>query len=160
MAETRPSRQVSRETVTKSSDCGFGLRIEKKSLSSRFSFWFPVSRFRYRVILVVAMALMIAVFLDWTRSPRDQFSVVLYQKVVLVGYRTVLKPFSDRFIRCRFEPSCSAYSEEAMLTYGFPEGLKLTVERLFRCMPWVPAGTKDPVPPFRGNPKDQAPNPK
>ena len=33
-----------------------------------------------------------------------------------------------------------------MLAYGFPRGLWLTLARLFRCMPWVPAGTQDPVP--------------
>ena len=113
-----------------------------------------------RFVLVCAILLLGGVALDWTRPPREQLSVALYNKVVLGGYRTFLKPVSDRFIRCRFEPTCSAYSEEAMLTYGFPKGFKLTVGRLFRCMPWIPEGTKDPVPPFRGNPKDQAPNPK
>ncbi len=34
-----------------------------------------------------------------------------------------------------------------MLAHGFPKGLWLTTVRLFRCMPWVPAGTRDPVPP-------------
>jgi uncharacterized protein YjbJ (UPF0337 family) len=34
-----------------------------------------------------------------------------------------------------------------MQTHGFPKGLWLTVKRLCRCLPWVPLGTYDPVPP-------------
>jgi uncharacterized protein len=67
--------------------------------------------------------------------------------MVIGGYRALLKPLSDRFVHCRFQPTCSRYSEEAMLAHGFPKGLWLTASRLFRCMPWVPAGTRDPVPP-------------
>ena len=119
-----------------------------------------ISKRRIRIVGILTALLLLGAICDWTRPPRQQISVALYERLVIGGYRMALKPFSDRFIRCRFEPTCSAYSEEAMLTYGFPKGLKLTMGRLFRCMPWVPAGTKDPVPPFRGNPKSQAPNPK
>ncbi|MFL1465055.1 membrane protein insertion efficiency factor YidD [Marinobacter sp. HN1S83] len=36
-------------------------------------------------------------------------------------------------IDCNFEPSCSAYSEEAIVRFGLFPGLKLTWSRLRRC---------------------------
>lgn len=47
--------------------------------------------------------------------------------------------------RCRFEPTCSAYAEEALARYGVAEGGWLAVRRLLRCHPWHPGG-RDPVP--------------
>jgi putative membrane protein insertion efficiency factor len=105
-----------------------------------------VSKRRVGIIWIAAVVLAAGAIFDWTQPPRQQVSVALYQRLVLGGYRTLLKPFSDRFIHCRFQPTCSNYSEEAMLAHGFPKGLWLTASRLFRCMPWVPVGTHDPVP--------------
>lgn len=105
-----------------------------------------VTRRRVGIIWIVAIVLTVASIFDWTRPPRQQVSVALYERVVLGGYRVLLKPLSDRFIRCRFEPTCSRYSEEAMRAHGFPKGLWLTASRLCRCAPWTPAGTRDPVP--------------
>src|SRR5450432_650066 len=101
---------------------------------------------RHWILVIAAIALPIGAICDWTRPPREQLSVVLYQEIVIGGYRALLKPLSDRFVRCRFQPTCSEYSEEAMRVHGFPKGLWLTTSRLFRCMPWVPVGTRDPVP--------------
>ena len=81
------------------------------------------------------------------RPPSKQVSVVLYETVVIKGYRSFLQSWGKHYIRCRFDPTCSVYSEQAMQVYGFPRGLWLTTSRLFRCMPWVPYGTHDPVPP-------------
>jgi uncharacterized protein len=97
-------------------------------------------------IWIAAVVVAAAAICDWTRPPPQQISIVLYQRIVIGGYRVVLKPLSDRFVHCRFQPTCSRYSEEAMLAHGFPKGLWLTTSRLLRCMPWVPAGTRDPVP--------------
>lgn len=46
---------------------------------------------------------------------------------------------------CRFEPSCSAYGEEAVKKYGFWHGGRLTVKRVLRCRPGGDFGY-DPVP--------------
>jgi len=46
---------------------------------------------------------------------------------------------------CRFYPSCSLYSIEALKTHGCFKGVYLTIRRILRCHPWHPGG-HDPVP--------------
>jgi uncharacterized protein len=46
--------------------------------------------------------------------------------------------------RCRFYPSCSNYSKEALQKHGVLKGLWLTVRRLCRCHPWHPGGIDFP----------------
>lgn len=46
---------------------------------------------------------------------------------------------------CRFVPSCSHYSSEAIKKYGGLRGALMTVGRLARCHPFHPGGF-DPVP--------------
>ena len=50
------------------------------------------------------------------------------------------RAFSYRMSPCRFFPSCSAYSIEALHTHGTPRGLWLTFRRLVRCRPFGPSG--------------------
>ena len=46
---------------------------------------------------------------------------------------------------CRFFPSCSRYTYEALGEYGFFKGTWLGMKRLGRCHPFTPGGY-DPVP--------------
>lgn len=62
---------------------------------------------------------------------------------LLHGYRYVLSPWVGN--QCRFYPSCSRYSEEALLKHGFLFGSYLTLRRLLKCHPWHQGGL-DPVP--------------
>lgn len=101
---------------------------------------------RVRIIALTALTLLVALAYDWARPPREQISVAFYVNAVMGAYRICLKPVADRFVRCRFEPTCSHYSEEAMLAHGFPKGVWLTVSRLVHCTPSVAPGTRDPVP--------------
>jgi putative membrane protein insertion efficiency factor len=93
---------------------------------------------------VAAVVLAIAALCDWMRPPNRQVSVILYNNVAIKGYRLLLQPWGKYFVRCRYSPTCSVYSEQAMEKHGFPKGVWLTTSRLFRCMPWVPFGTLDP----------------
>ena len=46
---------------------------------------------------------------------------------------------------CRFEPSCSTYTAQALARYGLFKGLNLGVRRVLRCQPFCDGGY-DPVP--------------
>jgi len=46
---------------------------------------------------------------------------------------------------CRFHPSCSQYSLEAVKIHGPGRGTLLAVKRILRCQPFNPGGY-DPVP--------------
>lgn len=59
------------------------------------------------------------------------------------GYRLLLSPWLGS--SCRFEPTCSAYSLQALQAHGALAGSYLTLARLSRCHPWC-AGGLDPVP--------------
>ena len=64
--------------------------------------------------------------------------------VFLIGvYRRAISPAFPR--RCRFEPTCSAYTIEAVREYGALRGLGLGLWRIVRCHPFDPGGV-DPVP--------------
>ncbi|HEY6477442.1 MAG TPA: membrane protein insertion efficiency factor YidD [Polyangia bacterium] len=58
-------------------------------------------------------------------------------------YRRTLSPVLGA--RCRFEPSCSAYAEEAIHAHGALRGGLLALWRLLRCQPFARGGI-DPVP--------------
>ena len=60
------------------------------------------------------------------------------------------RAFEGRPSPCRFFPSCSEYSREAIETHGSGRGLWLTVRRLVHCRPFGPTGF-DPVPSAHGH---------
>ena len=60
------------------------------------------------------------------------------------AYQLLLSPFVGG--ACRFHPSCSAYSIDAIQEHGLLRGLWLSVRRVARCHPFSHAGF-DPVPP-------------
>ena len=59
------------------------------------------------------------------------------------AYRLLLSPSLGS--ACRFEPSCSVYSLQALQQHGAAGGSYLTLHRLARCHPWCDGGI-DPVP--------------
>ena len=58
-------------------------------------------------------------------------------------YKYTVSPFLGS--RCRFFPSCSEYTAEAVDKHGAYKGILLGLKRIFRCHPWNPGGF-DPVP--------------
>ncbi|RTL57708.1 MAG: membrane protein insertion efficiency factor YidD [Rhodocyclaceae bacterium] len=58
-------------------------------------------------------------------------------------YKLAISPFLGR--SCRFYPSCSEYTLEALQKHGLVKGLYLSVRRIGRCNPWHSGGF-DPVP--------------
>jgi len=58
-------------------------------------------------------------------------------------YRVVFSPWVGH--GCRFQPTCSAYSMEALERHGAIKGTWLTIRRIGRCHPWGSSGY-DPVP--------------
>ncbi len=46
---------------------------------------------------------------------------------------------------CRFYPTCSQYTYQAVERYGVVKGGWLGIKRILRCQPWNPGGY-DPVP--------------
>ena len=59
------------------------------------------------------------------------------------GYKKFLSPLLGQ--HCRFFPSCSDYTREAIEKHGLPKGLYLGTKRVLKCHPFHPGGV-DPVP--------------
>lgn len=82
---------------------------------------------------------------DLCRAPGSQLSGSAYVKVVGV-YQRFGRPMLAGKVACRFSPSCSVYSIQAVETHGLVRGLVLTFDRLSRCTDDAPHGVIDPVP--------------
>jgi putative membrane protein insertion efficiency factor len=63
--------------------------------------------------------------------------------LLLRGYKRFISPLLGQ--HCRFHPSCSIYSMQAIERFGAVRGSWLTVRRLLRCQPLCEGGL-DPVP--------------
>lgn len=62
---------------------------------------------------------------------------------LIKGYKLFISPLLGS--HCRFYPSCSSYSLEAIQRHGALLGCYLTVKRLLKCHPFHEGGM-DPVP--------------
>jgi uncharacterized protein len=82
---------------------------------------------------------------DALRPPQSQVSVRFFSASVAV-YHRYLHPFTGRFIRCRYNPTCSRYAVEAVRKYGILKGGWMSARRVASCRSSVPMGTSDPVP--------------
>lgn len=58
-------------------------------------------------------------------------------------YQIILSPFFGQ--QCRFTPSCSEYTRQAIERHGAGRGSWLGIRRIVRCQPFCKGGY-DPVP--------------
>ncbi|HCI15824.1 MAG: membrane protein insertion efficiency factor YidD [Candidatus Marinimicrobia bacterium] len=65
-------------------------------------------------------------------------------KIPIKIYQWLLSPLFPN--SCRYTPTCSHYSIEAIDEWGPFKGLWLGIKRVSRCHPWGDSGF-DPVPP-------------
>ncbi len=59
------------------------------------------------------------------------------------GYQLIISPFLGQ--SCRFYPTCSEYTLQAVELHGVLRGLWLGIRRISKCHPLHPGGV-DPVP--------------
>jgi putative membrane protein insertion efficiency factor len=62
--------------------------------------------------------------------------------LILKAYKYFLSPLLPR--SCRFTPTCSVYSMDAIRKHGTLKGLYLSMRRILKCHPFHPGGY-DPV---------------
>ena len=68
------------------------------------------------------------------------FTYILIQ--LIKCYKFLISPLLGQ--SCRYLPTCSEYSIEALKTYGFFKGLFFSIKRILSCHPWGQGGF-DPV---------------
>ncbi len=71
--------------------------------------------------------------------------ILIYPFLFLIKvYQTLISPFTPA--TCRYQPTCSAYTKEALEVHGLFRGGRLAIKRIFSCHPFGGKGY-DPVPP-------------
>ncbi len=78
-------------------------------------------------------------FMDFISKGLAEVAVVLIR-----GYQLILSPWLGR--QCRFHPTCSEYSTQALREWGVIRGSWLALRRILRCQPWTKSFGEDPVP--------------
>lgn len=62
--------------------------------------------------------------------------------IPILLYQHLISPLIP--ISCRFNPTCSQYSKDAIIKYGIFKGYILSIKRIIKCHPWGGSGY-DPV---------------
>jgi putative membrane protein insertion efficiency factor len=70
--------------------------------------------------------------------------ILIYPIILLIkGYQSFLSPLLPP--SCRYQPTCSQYTLEALKKHGLFKGGWLGVKRISKCHPWGGSGY-DPIP--------------
>ena len=77
------------------------------------------------------------------RSVMDYLSISGLMILLVILYQKIISPWLPGC--CRFAPTCSHYTIEALQIHGFFKGSALAIWRLLRCQPFCRGGF-DPVP--------------
>ena len=94
----------------------------------------------FGVVLIVTLAT-----IDSFRPSENQVTARLYIQAVELYQHYGRKALSSH-IRCRYIPTCSEYSREAVGRHGIADGITLSVKRLLSCTREVKPGARDIVP--------------
>lgn len=75
----------------------------------------------------------------------QKISTIISRGLILLikFYKHAISPYLGR--RCRYDPSCSTYTLEAIQKHGPIKGSLLGIKRILSCHPWGGSGY-DPVP--------------
>jgi putative membrane protein insertion efficiency factor len=98
-----------------------------------------------RTWLAALAVLVVLGLLDTCRDPEDQVVSRVYVGGVRL-YQWCGRPLLKGKVRCRYHPTCSEYSIEAVQKHGLRHGLALSFKRINSCRSDVPFDTSDPVP--------------
>jgi putative membrane protein insertion efficiency factor len=108
---------------------------------------------QFALLLKLKKVLIVSVVLK-----KAKFFILIFKKIVhsvlyvlFYIYKFMISPFIQHN-SCRYLPTCSEYSKEAIKIHGILKGGYLTVKRIFRCNPWGGSGY-DPVPKKLGKKK-------
>ena len=63
--------------------------------------------------------------------------------IIIWIYQRMISPIFPS--SCRYLPTCSSYTKDAIVKYGVIKGGKLAIKRISSCHPWGGSGY-DPVP--------------
>ena len=56
-------------------------------------------------------------------------------------YKKSISPFlEDRGVHCKFQPTCSEYTKQAIEKYGCLKGIFLGIKRILKCNPFSKGG--------------------
>ncbi len=70
--------------------------------------------------------------------------IMIFPFILIIRfYQGAISPFTPA--TCRYQPTCSSYSIEALQNHGIIQGGWLAIKRIFSCHPWGGNGY-DPVP--------------
>jgi putative membrane protein insertion efficiency factor len=82
--------------------------------------------------------------MNWKKSYKEFLKIVTFPFIILIKiYQLLISPLFPS--SCRYTPTCSHYTVEALKKYGLFKGGWLGIKRISRCHPWGGSGY-DPVP--------------
>jgi putative membrane protein insertion efficiency factor len=82
--------------------------------------------------------------MDFIKTYKSLLKLITFPFIVLIKiYQLLISPLFPS--SCRYTPTCSHYTLEALKKYGLFKGGWLGIKRISRCHPWGGSGY-DPVP--------------
>jgi len=82
--------------------------------------------------------------MNWKKYYKIFLSIITFPLIVLIKiYQVLISPLFPS--SCRYTPTCSHYTLEALKKYGLFKGGWLGIKRISRCHSWGGSGY-DPVP--------------